>query len=119
MPLKLTLIAAAAALVFTGMTIHATAYAQQAAVQGAAPAAAVRDTSASETTVVEVTGIRASKQKSLERKSNAEGVTEVISAEDVGKMPGQVVVYKSAQADQLEERRQHLWRHAASVRPEA
>ena len=36
---------------------------------------------------IEVTGIRASKQKSLEKKRNADGVTEVISAEDVGKMP--------------------------------
>jgi len=35
---------------------------------------------------VEVTGIRASLQKSLDRKRNADGVTEVVSAEDIGKM---------------------------------
>ena len=36
---------------------------------------------------ITVTGIRASVEKSLETKRNADGVTEVISAEDIGKMP--------------------------------
>ncbi|MCS0629533.1 TonB-dependent receptor [Telluria mixta] len=36
---------------------------------------------------VEVTGIRASKQKSLEKKRNNDTMSEVVTAEDVGKMP--------------------------------
>ena len=37
--------------------------------------------------VVVVTGIRASLQQSLNQKKNAESLVEVITAEDIGKMP--------------------------------
>src|SRR5258708_32435184 len=36
---------------------------------------------------ITVTGIRASLEKSLETKRNADTVTEVITSEDIGKMP--------------------------------
>ena len=40
-----------------------------------------------ETSTVIVTGIRASLQQSLNQKKNADSLVEVITAEDVGKMP--------------------------------
>ena len=49
-----------------------------------APAKAAK---ADETQRVEVTGIRASREASLNQKRNAETLVEVITAEDVGKMP--------------------------------
>lgn len=39
------------------------------------------------TQTIEVTGIRGSLQQSVTQKRNADGVTEVITAEDIGKMP--------------------------------
>jgi iron complex outermembrane receptor protein len=72
MKTRLTPVAAAAALALTG-TLH-TAFAQQAA----APAAP---------DVVVVTGIRASIESSLSTKRRSDSVVEVITAEDIGKMP--------------------------------
>ncbi|QNM98786.1 TonB-dependent receptor [Chitinimonas koreensis] len=54
----------------------------------AAPAVAAEGTTATAAAdQITVTGIRASKQKSLLRKRNADTVTEVATAEDIGKMP--------------------------------
>jgi len=81
MKTKLTPIAAAAAVAIAG-AMAAPAFAQSAA----APAPAA---SASKDAVqtVEITGIRASMQQSLNQKRNAETHVEVITAEDVGKLP--------------------------------
>jgi iron complex outermembrane receptor protein len=49
--------------------------------------AALAQTRAAEVDEVVVTGIRASLQQSIEAKRSAEGVVEVITAEDVGKFP--------------------------------
>ena len=76
-PLRCHPMALAVAFALAGM-------AAQAAAENAAAAAPAADAPLQQ---VEVTGIRASKQKSLEKKRNGDGVTEVISAEDVGKMP--------------------------------
>src|SRR6185295_3130536 len=54
------------------------AYAQQPAPAGAAPATSEK---------IEVTGIRMSLERSLETKRNADALVEVITAEDIGKMP--------------------------------
>jgi len=62
--------------------IAAPSFAQDAA-QDAAPAAAPADDS----TVIIVTGIRGSLQRSMNIKKNADGVVDGISAEDVGKYP--------------------------------
>ncbi|WP_170828218.1 TonB-dependent receptor [Asticcacaulis taihuensis] len=62
--------------------IAAPSFAQDAA-QDAAPAAAPADDS----TVIVVTGIRGSLQRSMNIKKNADGVVDGISAEDVGKYP--------------------------------
>ena len=82
MKTKLTPIAAAAAVALAGAIVPA--FAQTAA----APAAAA--SAAKETTVVqtvEITGIRAAMQQSLNQKRNAETHVEVITAEDMGKLP--------------------------------
>jgi iron complex outermembrane recepter protein len=73
MQFKPTPIAAAVGLLLLGASIAA--YAQQ--------------TQTADTPIqqVEVTGIRASLQQSLNAKRNAESVVEVVTAEDVGKMP--------------------------------
>ncbi|MGN6526672.1 MAG: TonB-dependent receptor [Burkholderiaceae bacterium] len=76
MKTKLTPIAAAAAVVFAGAATPA--FAQSAA----APASAASDVQR-----VEVTGIRASMQQSLNQKRMAESHVDVITAEDVGKLP--------------------------------
>jgi iron complex outermembrane receptor protein len=68
--LAITPIAAACALMMA-----ASAHAQEAAKDAAAP-----------TTVV-VTGIRGSIESSISAKKNAEGITEVVTAEDIGKLP--------------------------------
>jgi iron complex outermembrane receptor protein len=73
-----TPVAAAVALVLCGLAVPALAQ------QAAAPAAAA---SAPEAQQITVTGIRASLQQSLNQKRNAETAVEVITAEDVGKMP--------------------------------
>jgi iron complex outermembrane receptor protein len=55
---------------------------------GNAMAQQAADTGAqAEMTVISVTGIRASKQKSLDTKKNSGASVEVVSAEDIGKMP--------------------------------
>ena len=79
MKTKLTPIAAATAVVFAGA--FAPAFGQTAA----APAAAA--SAADDVQRVEVTGIRASLQSAINVKRNAETHVDVISAEDIGKMP--------------------------------
>ena len=79
MKTKLTPIAAAAAVALAGAA--APVFAQSAAAP--APAASSADGAQH----VEVTGIRASMQQSLNQKRNAESHVDVITAEDVGKLP--------------------------------
>jgi iron complex outermembrane receptor protein len=81
---KLTPIAAAAAVALAG-TI-APAFAQTAPAPASA-ASAPEAKADGEVQRVEVTGIRASLRASLNQKRNADSVVEVITAEDVGKMP--------------------------------
>ncbi len=58
------------------------------ALSGAAFAQTASDTAqASDSTVVVVTGIRSSLRSSMQLKKNAQGVTDSISAEDIGKFP--------------------------------
>jgi len=57
------------------------------ALAGAFPAAAQQAPAPEAKETVTVTGIRASLEKSLETKKNADTVTEVVTAEDIGKMP--------------------------------
>ncbi|MBC7664869.1 MAG: TonB-dependent receptor plug domain-containing protein, partial [Caulobacter sp.] len=82
MKTKLTPIAAAAAVAIAG-AVAAPAFAQSAA----APAAAASAAAADDVQKVEVTGIRASLQAAIAVKRNAETHIDVISAEDIGKMP--------------------------------
>ncbi len=82
MKTKLTPIAAAAAVVIAG-AVTAPAFAQTAA----APAVAASAAGADDVQRVEVTGIRASLQSAINVKRNAEAHIDVISAEDIGKMP--------------------------------
>ena len=81
MKTKLTPSAAATAVVLAGAL--APAFAQTAAAPAAAASAAAQDN----VQRVEVTGIRASLQQSLTQKRNSDSLVEVITAEDVGKMP--------------------------------
>jgi len=74
---NLTPIASAVALLMLSATVHA-----QEANTTSAPAAG-----APEVQAVVVTGIRASLEKSLEQKRNAESHLDVLTAEDIGKMP--------------------------------
>lgn len=78
MKLYRTPIAAAVALVITSVT--ATSQAQTA--PASAPAAGENTLQS-----VTVTGIRASRESSLNAKRNADSLVEVVTAEDVGKMP--------------------------------
>ena len=71
------LMTSAAATLAIGLSMGVHAYAQDAA-DGAAPA--------DDTTVV-VTGIRKSLQSALKQKRNADRVSEIITAEDIGKFP--------------------------------
>jgi iron complex outermembrane receptor protein len=80
MKTKLTPIAAAAAVALAGAI--APAFAQTVA----APAAAA-SAPAEEVQQVQVTGIRASLQSALNQKRNADSHVEVITAEDIGKLP--------------------------------
>ncbi|HVO87675.1 MAG TPA: TonB-dependent receptor plug domain-containing protein, partial [Casimicrobiaceae bacterium] len=75
MNFKPTPIASAVALAFAGMAIQA--HAQQADKQAKADA----------TETITVTGTRASIEKSLATKRNADSVIEVITADDIGKLP--------------------------------
>ena len=91
MKTKLTPIAAAAAVALAG-AVAAPAFAQSAAVPAPAASAVVvaaAPVAKDEPGVqhVEVTGIRASLQQSLSQKRNAETHVEVITAEDIGKLP--------------------------------
>ena len=81
MKTKLTPIAAATAVVLAGA--FAPAFAQNAA----APAGAASAPAQGDVQTVEVTGIRASLQSAINQKRNAETHVDVISAEDIGKMP--------------------------------
>src|SRR4051812_44757717 len=82
MKTKLTPIAAAAAVVLAGAM--APVHAQSAAAPAsAASAAAAKD----DVQRVEVTGIRGALQQSLNQKRNADSHVEVITAEDIGKLP--------------------------------
>ena len=82
MKTKLTPIAAAAAVALAG-AVAAPAFAQTAA----APAPAASAPAKEVVQQVEITGIRASMQQSLNQKRNSESHVEVITAEDVGKLP--------------------------------
>jgi len=86
MKLQLTPVATAAAL----LVLSTSALSQ--ATPAAAPAA-------SDVQTIEVTGIRASMQKSLQAKRNAESLVEVITAEDVGKMPDKNVAARAWRDD--------------------
>ena len=82
-------IAAAAALALLGALAPTQAFAQAAAVP-ATPASAVTPAVAApevETQRVEVTGLRASLEASLAKKRNADSVVEVVTADDIGKLP--------------------------------
>lgn len=83
MKTKLTPIAAAAAVALAGAMAPAFAQTDAAAPTAAAPAPAAKDA----VQTVEITGIRASLQQSLNQKRNAETHVDVITAEDVGKLP--------------------------------
>jgi len=89
MKTKLTPIAAATAVVLAG-AIAAPAFAQSAAAPAPAASTAPVAPAAKEkeaVQTVEITGIRASMQQSLSQKRNAATHVEVITAEDVGKLP--------------------------------
>ena len=81
MKTKLTPIAAAAAVALAGAI--APAFAQTAAAPAAAASAAKND----DVQRVEVTGIRASLQSSINQKRSAESHVEVLTSEDIGKLP--------------------------------
>src|SRR5258705_2844041 len=83
MKIQRTPIASAVALLLTGVIV--TAHAQQAA-DAPAPAASGAAPAQKLETVV-ITGIRASREKSLDQKRNSDTLVEVVTAEDVGKMP--------------------------------
>ena len=92
MKLKQTPIASAVALALAGMAFQS---------QAQTPRPAIQET-------VTVTGIRASVEKSLETKRNADAMVEVITADDIGKMPDKnvadaraAVVEAGAPTDQL------------------
>lgn len=94
MNVKRTPIASAVALALAGAGAFAPAFAQQAplppaAAASAAPAtaAAKRAAEAAQLNAVTVTGIRASIEQSLSQKRNADSRVDVITAEDIGKMP--------------------------------
>jgi iron complex outermembrane recepter protein len=82
MKTKLTPIAAAAAVALAG-AMAAPAFAQTAA----APAAAASAAKADDVQQVVVTGIRGSLQSSINQKRNADSHVEVLTAEDIGKLP--------------------------------
>ena len=82
MKTKLTPIAAAAAVAIAG-AVAAPAFAQSAAT----PAAAASAPKADDVQRVEITGIRGSLQSSINQKRIASSHVEVITAEDIGKLP--------------------------------
>jgi iron complex outermembrane receptor protein len=82
MKTKLTPIAAAAAVALAG-AVAVPAYAQSAAAPAVAASAAKTD----DVQQVIVTGIRGSMQTSINQKRNADSHVEVLTAEDIGKLP--------------------------------
>jgi len=88
MNVKRTPIASAVVLALAGAGLPALAQ-QAAPAAPAAPASAASAPGAQtqQLEAVTVTGIRASREKSLEKKRNADSLVEVVTAEDVGKMP--------------------------------
>ena len=88
MTFKLHPIAAAAALALIGALAPSGVFAQAAAAP-ATPASAPVAAPAAEPEVqrVEVTGLRASLEASLAKKRNADSVVEVVTADDIGKLP--------------------------------
>lgn len=83
MKIQHTPIASAVALALMSMVVAAQAQQAAPAPAGAASAAAKGD----EVQTVVVTGIRASMEQSINRKRNSDSLVEVLTAEDVGKMP--------------------------------
>ena len=88
MKTALTPIASAVALMVVTQMLVAPALAQDAAAPAVA-AAPVTDSAATQPAMdqVVVSGIRASLQQALNRKRNSDTVSEVVSAEDIGKLP--------------------------------
>jgi len=77
---------------FSGQNLRLTPVAFAVAVMlnntaGAAEPVSTAKPAAEEPVAVQITGIRASKQASLAAKRNSDSVVEVVSAEDIGKMP--------------------------------
>lgn len=87
MKVKQTPIASAVALVLMGMAYQPPVQAQPSAQQEQAPAESDDANSAKEMETVVVTGIRASLEKSLAVKRDSDAVVEVVTSEDIGKMP--------------------------------
>ncbi len=87
MKVKQTPIASAVALVLMGMAYQPAVQAQQSAQEEAAPSQRDEAKDAKQMEVVVVTGIRASLEKSLAVKRDSDSVVEVITSEDIGKMP--------------------------------
>src|ERR1700761_7251382 len=86
MKTKFTPIAAAAAVAIAG-AVAAPAFAQSAATPAAAAASAPAAPKADDVQRVEITGIRGSLQSSINQKRIASSHVEVITAEDIGKLP--------------------------------
>lgn len=90
MPYRKKALIAGIAACFTVSTaaVSTAAYAQDTA-PAAAPAdnSAASDKKAEQLQGVTVTGIRASLRKSLDRKRDTDAITEVVTAEDIGKLP--------------------------------
>jgi iron complex outermembrane receptor protein len=82
---------ASAALLMTGAITHAQAQQAAPVPQAASAAASAASAPAEETQTVEVKGIRASYASSLSNKKNHDAVVEVVTAEDVGKLPAKNV----------------------------
>src|ERR1700740_899616 len=82
MKLQPTRIALAVAMVFCGPALPA--HAQQSDTK---PADAAANNGQGQVEQITVTGIRASRQQSLAKKREADSVMDVVSAEDIGKLP--------------------------------
>lgn len=87
MKVKQTPIASAVALVLMGMAYQPAVQAQQSAQEETAASERDEVRDAKQMEVVVVTGIRASLEKSLAVKRDSDSVVEVITSEDIGKMP--------------------------------
>ena len=88
MSFRLNHFASAATLLMSGALVPA--YAQQGA-PGPQPAASAVPPAADDVQTVEIKGIRASYASSLGSKKNADAVVEVVTAEDIGKLPAKNV----------------------------